>query len=670
MADYTYITPYTYNGVQYKRGDALVVSGNYYYTINSTSASGSVSNATKYFYGYCQMSDGSTVAHPLGLMNSASHSSVTFAQMDMSAIQSGGTAMQYTITINMNGGTATNNFTSMTVVVGTNSWYAFGGYQPTRTGYTFTGLWTKASGGEQIYFADGLACGDGTYWEAYQVGDGTIGYRWKYAGNVTLYAQWSVKSYTLTINPNGGTWNSTTSNSTVTKAYGSTYTVANPTRSGYRFTGWTKSGSGSISGTTFTYGAGNCTLTANWVAVYYLDLNIYLNGTVQSSTSVCHADVYIGGSAVATNVADYYTQHDTGTKWEIKDFVVGSGYTRYSTGTTSGTLTAKTSCNVYIGTNYTITYNANGGSGATTQTVNYGTAWTTKGAVCSKTGHTQTSWNTKADGTGTTYSLSTKQTSTQSANLTLYAIYTKNTYTNSIAHWAWGFNGEGTNSTGKAYRIGSTTFNGTYGTSYTMNASRGVTVPNGYSLNSWGSSYPTGSWATYDMGESFTQSTSAFSCDYNYEPITYTITYNLDGGTNHEDNPSSYNVLYGVELQSPSKEGYKFAGWYNGNTLVTGINVGCNATFSSADDLYSQLSTRTTGNITLTATWTALSADERKIIIYDTGVVEAAMFVESSERIGFFNTGAVYATKFIEGFDGFKLLNDGTLYCEEIVERT
>ena len=47
MADYTYVTPYTYNGVQYKRGDALVVSGNYYYTINSTSASGSVSNATK-----------------------------------------------------------------------------------------------------------------------------------------------------------------------------------------------------------------------------------------------------------------------------------------------------------------------------------------------------------------------------------------------------------------------------------------------------------------------------------------------------------------------------------------------------------------------------------------------------------------------------------------------
>ena len=91
MADYTYIAPYTYNGVTYNRGDALVVTGDYYYTINSTSKSGSVTNATKYFYGYAQMNDGSAVAHPLGLMNSASHSSVTFAQMDMSAIKSGGT---------------------------------------------------------------------------------------------------------------------------------------------------------------------------------------------------------------------------------------------------------------------------------------------------------------------------------------------------------------------------------------------------------------------------------------------------------------------------------------------------------------------------------------------------------------------------------------------------
>lgn len=36
---------------------------------------------------------------------------------------------------------------------------------------------------------------------------------------------------------------------------------------------------------------------------------------------------------------------------------------------------------------------------------------------------------------------------------------------------------------------------------------------------------------------------------------------------------------------------------------MTGINEGCNATFSSADDLYTKLATRTTGNKALTARW-------------------------------------------------------------------
>lgn len=77
----------------------------------------------------------------------------------------------------------------------------------------------------------------------------------------------------LTINPNGGKYNSTTSNTTLTKhKCGYEQTISNPTRSGYTFNGWTVShgsgASGTLSGKTYTYESSvalsKTTLTAKW----------------------------------------------------------------------------------------------------------------------------------------------------------------------------------------------------------------------------------------------------------------------------------------------------------------------------------------------------------------------------------------------------------------------
>jgi len=70
-----------------------------------------------------------------------------------------------------------------------------------------------------------------------------------------------------------------------------------------------------------------------------------------------------------------------------------------------------------------------------------------------------------------------------------------------------------------------------------------------------------------------------------YQVNEYTITYNLDEGTNHADNPTKYNVLTPtITLKPASKAGYNFDGWFNqSNTKVTEITLG------------------STGNITLTA---------------------------------------------------------------------
>ena len=48
----------------------------------------------------------------------------------------------------------------------------------------------------------------------------------------------------------------------------------------------------------------------------------------------------------------------------------------------------------------------------------------------------------------------------------------------------------------------------------------------------------------------------------NYTPIPYTITYNLDGGTNGTNNPTEYNYESNeIVLARPTKEGYTFLGW-------------------------------------------------------------------------------------------------------------
>ena len=133
-----------------------------------------------------------------------------------------------------------------------------------------------------------------------------------------------------------------------------------------------------------------------------------------------------------------------------------------------------------------------------------------------------------------------------------------------------------------------------------------MTVPNGfYLVQRFGTGQITGKWTTFNFGTKLTQPSYVMNFEYDYYPTDYTITYNLDGGTNSSSNPDSYTVLYGVTFSNPTKAGYDFVGWYDANgNKISGINEGCNATFSDTADLYSKLKTRTTGNVSITAKWT------------------------------------------------------------------
>ncbi len=66
----------------------------------------------------------------------------------------------------------------------------------------------------------------------------------------------------------------------------------------------------------------------------------------------------------------------------------------------------------------------------------------------------------------------------------------------------------------------------------------------------------------------------------------YTISYDLADGVNSPENPTSYTIESGlITLKNPTRDGYTFLGWYNGEQLVTIID------------------SNTLENITLTAKW-------------------------------------------------------------------
>lgn len=78
-------------------------------------------------------------------------------------------------------------------------------------------------------------------------------------------------------------------------------------------------------------------------------------------------------------------------------------------------------------------------------------------------------------------------------------------------------------------------------------------------------------------------------CKVEVESLYYNISYVLNGGTNAEENPSTYSKNDAVKFLDPFRKGYVFDGWYTDEKLtqkVTGIEAG------------------QTGDLTIYAKWT------------------------------------------------------------------
>ena len=74
---------------------------------------------------------------------------------------------------------------------------------------------------------------------------------------------------------------------------------------------------------------------------------------------------------------------------------------------------------------------------------------------------------------------------------------------------------------------------------------------------------------------------------FNIKVIVYSITYELDGGTNNSNNPSAFIASDTITLNDPTKSGYSFDGWYE-NSSFTGSKVTTISGRSSNITLYAK----------------------------------------------------------------------------------
>ena len=116
----------------------------------------------------------------------------------------------------------------------------------------------------------------------------------------------------------------------------------------------------------------------------------------------------------------------------------------------------------------------------------------------------------------------------------------------------------------------------------------------GYTFLGWTSNNPGGAGPKtgYEVPEG---TTGNITLTAHWEVIEYSITYVLGGGTNDAGNPATYIVDdTPIAIGDPSRLGYTFAGWTSNNPVNSTPAAG-----------YS-VPAGTTGNITLTAHWTAI----------------------------------------------------------------
>lgn len=335
---------------------------------------------------------------------------------------------------------------------------------------------------------------------------------------VNLYAIWS-NTMAVKFEENGGTEVADQEikyNDKVVKP-------TDPTRQYYTFGGWFLDSECTVDYDFNTALTDSITLYAKWTPNEYTLTIVYGNGQANKVITQAY------GTAIET-IVDPTRAGYKFLGWDkvIPTTMPGGG----------DTITAKWE-------GYTITYNANGGTCATTEQQYSGTALTIPTAT--QTGYKFTGWYTAPNSGTLVYNGGESVTPTE--DITLYAHWEANVVTY--------------NPNEGSVDPTSQTYNGTALTLPTPTREH-------YNFVGWYTSQ-TGGTKVGNAGESYTPQ-SNITLYAHWEINQYTVTFNANGGT---VNPESVtvNALKSITLPTPQREGRDFEGWtYNDTVYAAGTS--------------------------------------------------------------------------------------------------
>ena len=394
----------------------------------------------------------------------------------------------------------------------------------TRDGYQFAG-WSLEKDGKIIY-SDGA--------EFIMKNDATV----------VLYAVWEKGAYSITYDLDGGVESENRHSYDVDTP---TFILNTPVKEGYTFIGWTGTElSSATNKVTINIGStGDRTYTAHWEAntnTLKFDANGG-TGTMSSVKAKTSETVKLPSCSFTRNGYQFIgwsTRSDGKVAYNDKG--------KYTVGTKNVTLYA-----IWEKGAYSITYNLDGGTvSGNKNTYDVDTA-TFALTAPTKAGYTFTGW------TGTGLSAVTKTVTINKGSTG------DRTYT---AHW------EANTNTLKFDANGGT---GTMA-DVTIKTDAVSTLPankltkSGYTFAGW--SITKGGAVVYSDKSSYKMGTSATNVLYAVWKIeTYSISYNLNGGT-ETTNRKEYNVETATfNLAPPAREGYTFTGWIGTGLSAVTKNV-------------------------------------------------------------------------------------------------
>jgi len=360
----------------------------------------------------------------------------------------------------------------------------------------------KSSSSIKLPSGDSLSKNGFTFggWNTESSGDGrdySAGSFYTPTDNVTLYAKWipvAAPTYTVTFDANGAN-GSPPAQQTIKS--GSSITLPGSgglAKSDYIFNGW----NANASGTGSQYSAGssytvteNITFYAKWVspATAY---TVIFSANGGNGTAPAAQTVSVGSGITLPSGNGLSKSGSTFGGWNTNASGSGVLYGAGSFYTPNNDITLYANWNAVVTTaTYTVTFNANGGSGTSpaSQTVNAGSSITLpNGSGLSKSSFTFGGWNTNAGGTGSNYNAGDSFAVT--GNVTLYA-----KWVNAISYTVT-YNINGGSGTTPATQTASA------GSSITLPGGNGLTK-SGYTFGGWNTN-ASGGGTNYNAGDSYT----------------------------------------------------------------------------------------------------------------------------------------------------------------------